>query len=402
MCTLHDIGNQDGTNFLVMEYLEGVTLAQRLRKGALPLDQALRYAIEITDTLDRAHQRAVVHRDLKPANITLTKAGTRVSGKLTTSAAMEHAITQQTRIEQKYRGLLECAPDAMVIADEQGTIVLVKTEAERLFGYSRDELLGENVEILVPEGLRDRLWERMLSGASDPQTQPMGTGGELYAQRKDSGTFSAEISLGFFNSEDDLLIVSAIRDTTERKKVEDRPVQLATHDSLTGLYNRRHFQEHLRGVLAQALRYDTSGALLLLDLDGFKHVNDHFGHRTGDQLLTNVAVLLQGRLRQTDLAARMGGDEFAIILPHVDEHKASAVAKEIVRRMWQLTVAADEDSLNVTTSIGVALFPKHGVTAEILLAHADIAMCQAKARGRNRFTIYRRRRRSLRYRATAS
>lgn len=325
-----------------------------------------------------------------------------MSGKLTISAAMEHAITQQTRIEQKYRGLLDCAPDAMVIANEQGTIVLVNTEAERLFGYSRDELLGENVEILVPEGLRDRRWERMLSGASDPQTQPMGTGGELYAQRKDSGTFPAEISLGFFNSEDGLLIVSAIRDITERKKVEDRLVQLATHDSLTGLYNRRYFQEHLRGVLAQALRYDTSGALLVLDLDGFKHVNDHFGHRTGDKLLTNVAVLLQGRLRQTDLAARMGGDEFAIILPHADEQKASVVAKGILRRMRHLTVAADEDSLNVTTSIGVTLFPKHGVTAEILLAHADIAMYQAKARGHNRFTIYRLRRRSLRDRATAS
>ena len=135
---------------------------------------------------------------------------------------MEHAIIQPTRIEQKYRGLLECAPDATVIANEQGTIVLVNTEAERLFGYSHGELLGENVEILVPEGVRDRRWERTPSDASDPQMQPMGTGGELYAHRKDRGTFPVEISLGFFNSEDGLLIVSAIRDITERKKVEDQ------------------------------------------------------------------------------------------------------------------------------------------------------------------------------------
>ena len=315
---------------------------------------------------------------------------------------MDHAIIRQARIEQKYRGLLECAPDATVIADAQGTIVLVNTEAERLFGYARGELLGENVELLVPEGLRDRRWERTSSDASDLQTRPMGTGGELYAQRKDSGTFPVEISLGFLNSEDGLLIVSAIRDITERKQLEDRLVQLATHDAVTGLYNLRHFQEHLKGVLAQAQRYDTSGALLLLDLDGFKHVNDHFGHRTGDQLLTNVAVLLQGRLRQTDLAARMGGDEFAVILPRADEHEACVVAKEIVKKMRQLTVAVDEDSLNVTTSVGVALFPKHGVTAEVLRANADTAMYQAKARGRNRFTIYRRGRGSLRDRATAN
>ena len=315
---------------------------------------------------------------------------------------MDRAITRQTRIEQKYRGLLECAPDATVIADAQGTIVLVNTEAERLFGYARGELLGENVELLVPEGLRDRRWERASSDASDLQTQPMGTGGELYARRKDSGTFPVEISLGFLNSKDGLLIVSAIRDITARKQLEDRLVQLATHDAVTGLYNVRHFQEHLKGVLAQALRYDTSGALLLLDLDGFKHVNDHFGHRTGDQLLTNVAVLLQGRLRQTDLAARMGGDEFAVILPRPDEHEACVVAKEIVKRMRQLTVAVDEDSLNVTTSVGVALFPKHGVTPEVLRANADTAMYQAKARGRNRFTIYRRGRGSLRDRATAN
>ena len=303
---------------------------------------------------------------------------------------MERAITPEKRTEEKYRGLLECAPDAIVIINEQGTIVLVNTQAEELFGYSRDELVGENVEILVPEHLRD---QHRTAYFSNPHTRPMGGGLDLYARRKDGETFPAEISLGFFESEEGMLVVSTIRDITERKREEARLVRLATHDSVTGLFNRSHFQAKLGDVLAQALRYETRGALLLLDLDEFKNVNDRFGHRTGDQLLADVAGVLERRLRRTDIAARLGGDEFAILLAQADEHQASIVAKEILKRMRDLTVGTDEEPMVMTTSIGIVLFPKHGVTAEGLLAHADIAMYEAKARGRNCARIYRFRKR---------
>jgi len=162
---------------------------------------------------------------------------------------------------------------------------------------------------------------------------------------------------------------------------------LADHDALTGLPNRRRFEQELARHLAHVRRYGPEGAALVLDLDCFKPVNDTFGHAAGDRLLARVACVLQERLRATDVVARLGGDEFAILLPRVDAAGAGAVARSLVETVRAETLTADARS--VTISIGVIAFDERApVVPEGILAAADIAMYDAKAAGGDGWAFY--------------
>lgn len=178
------------------------------------------------------------------------------------------------------------------------------------------------------------------------------------------------------------------RDISERKRFEEQMVHLANHDPLTDLYNRRRFEEEVERHLAEARRYSINGALLFVDLDQFKEINDSMGHLTGDALLVRVAALLREGLRETDIIARIGGDEFAILLPHTDNVRAIAVAERLIDALRNTTVEAEGRVVGVTASIGIVLFPEDATTAADLFARADLAMYQAKENGRNQFGLY--------------
>ena len=162
---------------------------------------------------------------------------------------------------------------------------------------------------------------------------------------------------------------------------------LVDHDFLTGLYNRRWFERELAREVERAARYGTPGAVLLIDLDHFKDINDSLGHRAGDDLLKGVAGLLKRRARQADVLARLGGDEFALLLPQTSLDDAEIVADEIVKTLSRRMAVGAHQSMVVTASVGVAI--SEGLTDTELLAYADLAMYEAKAAGRNRFAVYR-------------
>jgi len=176
---------------------------------------------------------------------------------------------------------------------------------------------------------------------------------------------------------------------SERKRFEMELVYLVDHDPLTELASRRRFHHELERYLAESKRYGTQGALLYIDLDGFKSVNDTFGHQTGDTFLTDLSLVLKGRLRDTDVLARMGGDEFAVILPHTDGSSAQVLAAQLLDVIRHCPVPLGAVPFSISASIGIALFPEHGLTGDELLAHADAAMYEAKAKGRNHSRIYR-------------
>jgi diguanylate cyclase (GGDEF)-like protein len=182
--------------------------------------------------------------------------------------------------------------------------------------------------------------------------------------------------------------VWSFRDVSERKRFEDQLMDLANHDPLTGLFNRRRFNEELERHLSTARRYGMTGALLFLDLDQFKDVNDSRGHRAGDDLLVALARLLRERLRETDVIARLGGDEFAVLLPHTEPQEASMVAHAILDGIRSQTFTIAGSPFGVTASIGVALFPLHASAASELLSCADLAMYEAKEQGRNRVSVF--------------
>lgn len=185
-----------------------------------------------------------------------------------------------------------------------------------------------------------------------------------------------------------LTVVAVGAVVAERRRLESRLVHLADHDPLTHLFSRRRLHEELRLTLAQARRYDTRGVLLFLDLDDFKSVNDLLGHRGGDHVLAALAGRLRGRLRHSDVVARMGGDEFAVLLPHTDSVQGQALAAQLLDAIRSQPIDVAGRPVAISAAIGMALYPEHGTTTGELLAHADFAMYQAKHGGGNRSRVY--------------
>ena len=182
--------------------------------------------------------------------------------------------------------------------------------------------------------------------------------------------------------------VWSFRDVTQQKHSEERLQHLADHDSLTDLLNRRRFKEELRRELDREDRYRRGGALLLLDLDNFKLVNDTHGHIWGDELLRAAARLLRERVRTSDILARLGGDEFAVLLPESDEVRARKLAEELLEIFREHGITTDQGDAGVTTSIGVVTFDALSPDGPEPLVAADSAMYRAKREGRNRLAVY--------------
>jgi len=175
---------------------------------------------------------------------------------------------------------------------------------------------------------------------------------------------------------------------SDLKRQEARLLHLATHDPLTGLHNRREFNEILERHFAHARRYATQGALLWMDLDGFKEINDGLGHKAGDELLASLAHRMRATVRESDVLARLGGDEFAVLYPNVDRDQAQIAASRLLEAIRKHQAVIEGRPLRTTASIGIVLFPEHGTAAGELLMKADMAMYRAKEEGRNRITVY--------------
>ena len=180
-----------------------------------------------------------------------------------------------------------------------------------------------------------------------------------------------------------LYVIAQVQNITEQKAREERLEHVVDHDFLTGLFNRRYLDRALEHELDRSRRYGSAGSILLVDLDHFKEVNDRLGHAAGDDVLKSVAATLKQHVRKTDVLARFGGDEFAILLPQTDEHQAQHVADGLIKALRRETISFGVEGMSVSASIGVARL--EGGTAEQLLAHVDGAMYDAKRAGRDRF-----------------
>ena len=279
--------------------------------------------------------------------------------------------------------MVESSGEAMVSLDAEGGIASWNRAAERLFGRSRAEALGERHTLLVPpERLAedDALMAR-IARSGEPETietQRLAKGGEL-----------VDVSLEARRIADadgsDVGAVLVMRDLRERKRLEREVRALANRDALTDLCNRRWFEQELIRQVALAGRHGSPGALLLVDLDNFRRINDGLGHAAGDEVIREIAARLEKRVRASDVVARVGGDEFALLLPFAEMAEAEALAGDLMELIRGKAVRVQGGELAVTASIGVVGFAFGEATdAESLLTRADLALDEAKGQGRNR------------------
>ena len=307
------------------------------------------------------------------------------------------AEKHRARMEARYRGLLEAAPDGMVVVNQSGEIVLLNAQAEKQFGYHRDELLGQKIQSLIPEGFAERLIADATRTAAEALAQQIGSGIELSGLRKDGTRFPIEIMLSPLESPEGILVTAAIRNISVRKDAEKHLAQTmeqiahsAQYDSLTGLPNRLLLNDRLGQAIALAHRHSGQVVVMFLDLDGFKHINDSLGHSTGDKLLQSIAKRLAESIRAPDTVSRQGGDEFIVLLQEIVHLKdAVTVARRVLAALAEAH-SIGHQVLHVTASIGVSLYPDDGLDAETLIKNADTAMYQAKESGRGSYKFFRR------------
>jgi diguanylate cyclase (GGDEF)-like protein/PAS domain S-box-containing protein len=288
--------------------------------------------------------------------------------------------------EQLLNYVVDSTDDAIVTKSREGTILSWNRAAERLYGYSAEEAIGRDSEILVPPhraGEELQLLRQVFSGASIDRL-------ETERRRKDGELIAVSMMMSPVCDATGRVVAAAAiaRDITERRRYEERLRYLADYDQLTGLYNRRRFTEEVKHELARSGRYHAAGAVLSVDLDNFKSTNDAAGHAAGDAVLTAVARVLERRLRESDVVARLGGDEFAVLLPEVGVADARRAAQDLLDAIDNCRPMFGGRSFRVTASIGVAVFESDDATADELLVNADLAMYAAKAQGRDRVVVY--------------
>jgi len=299
------------------------------------------------------------------------------------------AVQRDVEIAQeRFRRAFEDAPVAMAITDLEGHYLQVNDALCTMAGYSREQMLSTTVRALThPEDMdeRNQMLSDLLAGASTGYHREC----RMLCANGDAIWIDRYVTLIDGADGEPQQILGHIVDITERRRLEKELRHMADHDPLTGLLNRRGLDTELERHVAHVNRYGARGALLVLDLDHFKTVNDTLGHEAGDRLIVTVAHLLRSRLRQSDAIARLGGDEFAILLTDATEEEATHVAREVVHDVQdRAVVVSGRVSRHITASVGVTMFTKGLVNSEEALVNADLAMYDAKEAGRDRVAIH--------------
>ena len=297
------------------------------------------------------------------------------------------SLKPRSWLTSRERDALDAAPDGILLVGHDGCIVAANAAMLAISGYERSELEGQSLDILLTDDLRATHAHYLRSYFSGPSRRPMGLGGALWLQRKQGSRVPVDIALGHFGNERSGMAVAFVRDVTEINQMQQRLKFQASRDTLTGLNNRWHFTQELQEQLKIAQATGDSLAVLQLDLDTFKAINDGYGHAAGDQLLREVSRRLKSQLRSEGILARLGGDEFVVLLAGEHAERARFWADQILSA-FAMPFKHDGLALDFGTSIGIALYPDNAQTGDDLMRFADMAMYSAKAQGRGHAVFF--------------
>ncbi|WP_127588522.1 bifunctional diguanylate cyclase/phosphodiesterase [Paenibacillus koleovorans] len=348
--------------------------------------------LELTSSgaIDNRIETQAVHAD-----------GYEITVELTVTQVSLHGMTQYTiymrditdrklvegalkESEERYRRLVDFSPEAIVV-HRNGKIVFANEATVRMLGVPDTTFLfGHSVYDWVGEDRKEEVtaWLHAIEYAEDP-AGPI----ELEIMKYDGERIEIEANSILIQIEGKSFIQTIARDITEKKRSERTVKQMAYYDGLTGLPNRNKFNDLVTHSLEFAFTHELLVAIMFIDVDRFKHINDTLGHPVGDLLLKELAKRLSRCVRDSDTASRLGGDEFIVLLPNTTRDQAAIVAKRMMDAIAK-PFAIEGNSIVVTTSIGIAMYPNDGETSEALIKNADLAMYEAKELGKNSFRFY--------------
>jgi diguanylate cyclase (GGDEF)-like protein/PAS domain S-box-containing protein len=284
--------------------------------------------------------------------------------------------------EVRLQTIVDNMAEGVITMDEQGLIESFNRSAEAIFGYPAAAVLGKNVDILVARAADVKHNERLGQYLNGAKAKVIGQGArEVMARHQQGHSFPIDLSVSEMMIGGRRVFCGIVRDITERAAQKAILEHQATHDSLTGLPNRYMCQDRMQQMITRSRREGQVSAVLLMDLDGFKAVNDQYGHDYGDVLLVAVAERLEKALRASDTVARIGGDEFVVLSSDVGDASGAIIVAKNILAVMPAPFHVKERELRIGISIGIALYPQHGEDDETLMRHADQAMYGAKRSG---------------------
>ena len=289
---------------------------------------------------------------------------------------LDNVNTSLSLSEKRFRSIAQTATDAIVIIDRSGTIIFVNEAAEEMFAYKKDEFIGRSIYMIMPGKFASRFFETLGNNSDGDQPDIVNKTIEVTGFKSDGTSFPVELSLARWASENEVFFTTILRDISERKRSEERLKYISMHDILTGLYNRTYFEEELQRL--ERGRVFPIG-IIMTDVDGLKSVNDRQGHSAGDALLKKASNVLKCCFRKEDVAARIGGDEFAVILPGIDEPGLREIMNRLRQRIAESNETDREPFLSISIGSSIA---KNGDSLNEKLKDADIVMYEEKLGGR--------------------
>ncbi|MBP7875642.1 EAL domain-containing protein [Candidatus Woesebacteria bacterium] len=288
----------------------------------------------------------------------------------------ESISKQELVLEEQSRAIFESAADSMMVLSQEGVVLAVNSATSKIFGFSRLELIGQNISMLVPE-LRSPLDDEMNSHRIFKKPQ------EATGLKKNGAHIPLHLSFGELLINGQSLFVGIVHDASPQKKVINQITYLAAHDSLTGCLNRNYLHENLQKLLVECKQNNLQLAVIYIDLDDFKYINDRYDHHIGDSLLKCLAKRVRENLNDRDLFSRLGGDEFLVASIQPRERSAPRKLAQSILDSLEQPFEFDQIEIKISASIGISLSPGCSISSDQLVNDADIAMYQAKADGGN-------------------
>lgn len=377
-----DINTQDCETIDYEGFLKYV-VANDHHKVRLVMNRALREAGNYTVEY-RVHSASDAEKIIFQCIESTTNADNKVIRLISTI----QDVTLQREMESKVRlaaEVFDYIGEAIMVTNQDNKTILVNKAFNDITGYTSDEVMGKDPNILKSGKHNNAFYQAMWQQINDYGVWR----GEIWNNRKDNTLYPESLTITTIKNNNDEVVnyIGIFFDISEQKKAHEQISYLAHYDSLTGLINRITLQNRFDEALLIAEQQHKQIAVFFIDLDGFKAVNDYFGHSKGDEILKTTAECLKHSVRENDVVARLGGDEFVILLPNIKEKQHIIHIVEKVMSHLQHTISDTNVSLSVTPSIGIAFYPDDGSNYEQLLISADKAMYKAKAQGRNQYAF---------------